>query len=571
MKVNKFLLLVLFLALIMASTVAAYTTCTATTCTDCECMISCNSNFPLSRPQGACGGPGICGGDLCCCTRCTVNGQLGCEITEDGCCDPAYECSLNHCCPAGDIWNTTTLSCQAPILPDTCYELGGDTYCANNFAPKTQCCGGPNSGHCEVCCSPEGTYKDCPTCEYCNTTAGVNNWKCSNQLYGLDMKNDCPVNKACSGTGTCVCIDHTPVKTCIMPTEPIIEDCVQYTLSYICEHVSCTNCPNGCITFPGTNPFSTYVSCCTMGGVPECVEACVLEEGGPAPGGCNDFVSTMYPDGCCDPSNICTSNHCCPTGATWNFATQRCLSTCADYEESCAAIPCCSGFSCTNSHCCAAGETWDASSGRCEPTCTVPKLPASTTNYLCLDDSHLISEGTPTNSGACGVGCYNFWIGLTKYSQACGVTEQCIRYNFPIPQDVGEDKKICYLCKENKAACCFSGMVARTDADCKTCNPDWYLEEGGCHCCPKDYEWDGVTCRAHAPCYSASSNLGFCNYRAPDCSYNPEEEWLYTPFNPLCVNPNTMFACCFVDAGLYGWIIGEEFYLWHEIETITPY
>jgi hypothetical protein len=341
-----------------------------------------------------------------------------------------------------------------------------------------------------------------------------------------------------------------------------VKDCVQCKL-IMCND-DCNKCPNGCVTYG--NPFRTlvYQTCCLADNTPDCIDCCVLEEGE----GCNTYKSSNYPNGCCD-SDICTSDHCCPAGGTWNFATQRCLSTCAGYEQSCSSIPCCTGYSCTSSHCCASGETWDASSGRCEPTCTVPKLPASTTNYICLDDSHLISEGTPTNGGACGVGCYNFWIGSTKYSQACKVTEQCTHYYFDVPADYGEDKKNCYGCVKNLAACCSSGMVARTDADCKACNSNWYLS--GCHCCPKDSSWDGVACRSHVPCYKAVSDPLFCNYRAPDSSYLPEPGWWNTPFNPRCINTALNQACCFVGAGLYGWVIGEDFYLWHETESIIKY
>jgi hypothetical protein len=30
-------------------------------------------------------------------------------------------------------------------------------------------------------------------------------------------------------------------------------------------------------------------------------------------------------------------------------------------------------------------------------------------------------------------------------------------------------------------------------------------------------------------------------------------------------------ACCFIDAGLYGFVSGDETYYWHERQAITTY
>jgi len=167
------------------------------------------------------------------------------------------------------------------------------------------------------------------------------------------------------------------------------------------------------------------------------------------------------------------------------------------------------------------------------------------------------------------VGCYNYWIGGIKYSEACGVNEQCIHYNFPIPQDVGEVKKICYLCKENLAACCVSGMAARYKEDCEKCGM-WL---SGCRCCPKGMFWSPVDlmCRERDPCYSPNwAKPTFCHFYAPNIlpmSLRDDSWWSSTL---RCVTPTSV--CCFVDAGLFGYILpGEEFYYWHEKQNIITY
>jgi hypothetical protein len=106
----------------------------------------------------------------------------------------------------------------------------------------------------------------------------------------------------------------------------------------------------------------------------------------------------------------------------------------------------------------------------------------------------------------------------------------------------------------------------------------------GTHCCQKGWEWDPVylTCIEQDPCYRSGSYSDWCIYRAPNClaslgcTAGPQPLWWGTPFNAYCVidelSPQPDMACCFVGAGLFGWVdSADEFYYWHEEQEIVVY
>ena len=582
-----------------------------------------------------------------CGTACVLEEGDGCGSYAgtrypNGCCDWGDICVSDHCCPSGNTWNFTTQRCQAPPPTATCFELGGDGYCQGLPGTKDYCCATTAySGHCEECCAPENIYENCGECEYCNTTAGLTKWKCSNQLSGSDFKNDCPINKACNGYGGCSCVDYGALHSppCSWPAAPIVEDCVKYELIMCVD--DCNDCPGGCEI--GPNPFfrPIYQTCCLADNTPECVDRCVLEEGD----GCNGYASTAYPNGCCDPFDECVNDHCCPEGATWNFTTHRCDTpgTCTVspptcdvtwgctgptgcYKETinqncptgynlvkelgasmvpcakappCAAVnpvqgcKCCaegmpatSDAKCTdcnsnwrlsNCHCCPTGENWNSATARCEEECPLEDVLDPSLTYSACANEH--TGGSVRYSGECGRACYNFWWNKVKYSKACSPTEQCVRYaagiDFPNDPTNQEGVKFCNNCVENLAECCYPGMVVG-EGDEQACNDcGMYLEEGGCNCCPKDYEWDSVdsTCKLHTPCFRATSDPSYCGYQS---TQSPLYNSLWWTAGPLCIDPTRILApqqtaCCYIGQGLFGWIAGDDYYYWHETKSITIY
>ena len=628
MKIKTLLLLAMFLALVAPTIVSA--------ACSCQFVDTCEE---IGMANGAICGPSCATSGGKCCCDCIVLGAGGCGSgpMATKCCigsEPLH-CSVGHCCKVGETYNLTSLLCETTVLPDTCFELGGDGKCQGLPGTKDYCCGDAFKGHCEVCCSPENVYENCGECEYCNTAAGINNYQCLNQPLYNDMKNDCPINKACNGFGSCSCVDYGALHSppCSWPVAPIVENCVKYELIMCVD--DCNDCPGGCEI--GPNPFfgPIYQTCCLADNTPECVDRCVLEEGGPlpgGPGGCNDFVSPMYPNGCCDPFNECVDDHCCPEGATWNFTTHRCDTpgTCTVspptcdvtwgctgptgcYKEKinqncptgydlvkelgasmvlcakappCAAVnpvqgcKCCaegmpatlstdctdcnSNWRLSNCHCCPTGTSWNDATAQCEEECPLdPEISPLLTYYLCANEH---TGGFLLYGGECGRECYNGWYQGVKESFACEYTEQCVTYNVLISE---EGVKNCRSCVKNLAACCYPGMVVG-EGDNQTCNDcGMYLD--GCHCCPKDYEWNGLSCEKHDPCYLPASNPLFCNYRAPDCSFYPERDWFNTSFGFSCVNPTLNMACCFLGEGLFGYQPGEEYYYWHEYQGITTY
>lgn len=237
-------------------------------------------------------------------------------------------------------------------------------------------------------------------------------------------------------------------------------------------------------------------------------------------------------------------------------------------------------YTCISDHCCEQDEMWDICSSSCVMvTCAsagLPLPPEGPALYAC-DDEH--TTGTAMCDGACGVSCFHGYVVPSGpwTSQRCSPLSQCIRYDvFGTEGTTDGGKKICYSCIENLTACCVSGMLATTDAQCKACGVAvgevWYLN--GTHCCPRDYEWSIVLgqCEKHDPCFSASSNIAYCNYHAPDSPiFSLLAPWLST--NPQCMDfgESPAQACCFLGAGLFGWVTGEDFYYYHEREAITTY
>ncbi|MBN2458771.1 hypothetical protein JXB28_00655 [Candidatus Woesearchaeota archaeon] len=531
-----------------------------------------------------------------CVDVCVQEEGEGCGAPNNyNCCD-GNVCVDNHCCLSGDIWNATGNRCEEVPLAPTCLEQANpDQYCATNFGAKDQCCGStPYFGHCEECCYPEYIYQDCDECEYCTTAGGIGNFQCSNQPYGNDMKGDCPASKKCDGSGECVCYDTGDANintNCNGPGGPIERNCVEYRLAWVCEYVGCGNCPIPCPMYPSnpeSNPFS--VTCCNTGGAPECVEACVLEEG-PGPGGfgCEDYVSAKYPTGCCDPFHVCIDGHCCLEGATWDGVTETCLepgsctvplSSCvegspATSDAECQA--CNADWKLSDCHCCPTGYIWDSNTVQCQAQCALePVLSPSVTYYACAEEH---SGGSVEYSGDCGRACYNYWIDGVKYSEACSPTQQCVEYESYYDYLLEEEGvKFCHNCVENLTECCYEGMAVFapiTEEDEQACiacgnavGEEWYLDV--CNCCPKGTEWDGVACRPHDTCYQAVSDPLYCDYMAPDSSF-PQPEWWNTPFNPRCINTVLMQACCFVGESLFGQEPGDDNYYWHEYEGIITY
>lgn len=396
-----FIMLLAIIALLFLTLAMAADSCTCNDDDDCSSWDFCDVSNLYTIP-------GDCAPDIYEfeCYGCRAKNET-CLYSDDSDCCSSRNCTgiigNRHCCDNGEIWNATAARCQLPTV-NTCYELGGDSACT---APKSQCCGGPNAGHCEVCCAPQTLYNDCPSCQYCNTTAGINNYKCS-------------------------------------------------------------------------------------------------------------------------PEAVC----------------------CSDIGESCTPS-CCSGLVCSNNHCCNAGEVWDTATGKCQGSCPVSVLPEGEVAYACAN-AH--TGGSIEYSGACGAACFNYWYNGVKYSEACGVTEQCVEYESYYDYNISkEGVKFCHGCVENLAACCVSGMAAKSDEECKACNPDWYFTD--CHCCPKGSVWNSFSnsCLAADPCYfyDATYSSASCKFGPPN--FLPRYQVSWWGSSPACIDSSGLEACCYIGPG-YGYL-----------------
>lgn len=462
------------------------------------------------------------------CVNCRLEGQT-CYVSYagDDCCglNCTREEGVNYrCCPDNYKWNTTTSSCQSTMNPcqTNGHSVAGDNYCTSLATGKDKCCGTANNGHCEACCD----LADCSgVCRYCNTGGAIGTWNCAYQ-DGQDLKDDClGIYQVCDGSGGCEWIDDTPSAGCSWPTEPVFKDEKIYEL-IMCTYNCAGQCPQPypyvaqpnnmyfCESGALNNPFWGFnthgCTWCLSDAVPDCIDVCVVTSGE----GCQDYRSIGHPEGCCEPDDECSNNHCCPSGTAWN------------------------GTACGG---CSASSTFST--------------------WICAN---------PHSGGIagceCGAKCYTV-SGVDVY---CQPNERCVKYH-PDPlvdPDMPTALKACSVCKPSTDCCVGENGAATLPSQC--CS-GLYLN--GTHCCQKGWEWDAISlsCIEQDPCYREGSYPLFCPYRAPDCSYLPQPEWWYTPFNPYCVNTTYDRACCFMGAGLYGFIIGEEYYYWHEYEPITVY
>lgn len=466
----------------------------------------------------------------------------------DCCGDPGLNCTFAggatyRCCPDGYKWNSSGY-CQAPPPANPCAGSGsgavGNAYCSGLGTGKNLCCGTAGNGHCEECCA----LADCPgSCKYCNSTGTFGNWKCSNQI-NTDLRDDCgSMYQVCNGAGGCKWIPNTPPTDCTWPPQPVFDNGKIYELimcTYNCQgqcpqpdpYVSQPNNWNFCKTGPVDNPFWGYqggfggCAKCLSDAMADCLDICVVTNGD----GCDDYSSVGHPQGCCDPNDECSNNHCCPAGRAWN------------------------GTGC----------------GGCGTLST-------SGNYVCAN-----SHTGGSASCACGGPCYTFSVSGVNYVQNCSPTQRCITYhpNPLVDPDAPASLRVCSTCKAS-ADCCVEGMTATLDSTCKTCNANWWLN--GTHCCQKGWRWNSVAgaCEAHDSCYRAGSSLNRCTSRAPNClpalgcTPGPEPTWWGTPFNTYCVidnpSPSPDQACCFINAGLFGLVSGDTEYYWHERQDIVTY
>lgn len=281
----------------------------------------------------------------------------------------------------------------------------------------------------------------------------------------------------------------------------------------------------------------------------------------------------------CNLNYICTDGHCCEQGETWDTSTGRCVKFVCYLPGG---IPpdvsqCCQngdvGYNqyLSSGHCCPVGDSWNATTQRCEtpPGCEI--VEATLPTCACQGDC-LPQPWNPT--GYC-YGVHVLTPCLAGYGTVCEREGGLYTCSHPLA-DLGarcparELVSGCHCVSTTPA--CFQGMPATAREQCEACDPNWHIDN--CHCCPKDYGWSVTVegCVEHDPCFSASSNPLFCNYHAPDSPlFSFLAPWLST--NPQCIDfgESPVQACCFLGENLFGWNEGEEFYYWHETESITTY
>lgn len=465
----------------------------------------------------------------------------------DCCAEPGLNCTYGptnyHCCPNGYTWDSFSGTCKAPVAANPCAGNGsnanGNNYCASLGIGKNLCCGAAGSGHCEECCA----LANCPGfCEYCNSTGAFGTWNCDYQI-NQDLRDDCgSLYQVCDGAGGCKWIPNTPPTDCTWPPQPVFENGKIYNL-IMCTYNCSGQCPypdpyvsqpdnwNFCKTGPGDNPFWGYqggfggCTRCMADAMADCLDICVVTEGDE----CESYASIDHPNGCCDPDDECSNNHCCPAGRAWN------------------------GTDC----------------GPCNP------MPTSS-NWVC-NLPHTGGSASCTCGGPCYTGDVYLPNGSIYYNvvQNCGPMQRCIQYH-PDPvndPDMPTLLKVCSVCRDAADCCVAEGGTAVTkDLCCDLTFPPFkqYISNG--HCCPLSSEWNSLSgsCILHDPCYTSTYSGSYCYFMAPN-SPAPMSTWWNNPFTTLCIRVTNQ-ACCYNNTGLFGYILpSDPFYFWHQLENIVVY
>jgi hypothetical protein len=504
------------------------------------------------------------------------DGQPACSGNNIGTCSCDYESST---CLSCDVVSTTPCpyGCSSSPFPH-CLPCQAAANCAGKTCGSDQCGGFCSPNNCPLsgkecylgtCCAPVcDAGQKCGSdhcggqaCGTCNIAGGERCYQekcCTPHCTGIQCQDD-----GCGGTCMIPCAD--PNRACNPVTHAcdIVVSCTPVCPSGYCDHSD--GCGGTCHC--GTDAMGQPLNCVN--------HQCIL--GGIAPCSCFDN-DCAYPDQVCSAANAFQGEKFNCVGPMGN-ADHVCVDCtymkgelCQGYFDcnpddrdlsgigrNCATV---TNYTCIDNHCCEQDEMWDVSTGRCvKILCSGSSLPDPPPVLYPCANTH--TGGQALCNGACGVACFHGWDGSSWGSESCKADEQCIKYSVTIAQ---EGVKWCNNCVKNLAACCVSGMASTSDADCKACNANWYLSKST-HCCQKGYEWDSLsgTCIGHEPCYALSSP-GFCNSLAPN-SPAPQSTWWNNPFtSPIGCITDTRQGCCYNGTGLYGYLLGDQFYYWHNRE-----